>query len=111
MREIQGHHDALVLEGHIYVRKRTRKRGKERILTDTQVSIDGGIAGGTGQVLILSVGDVEVGLGVAVLLRETKVNDIDLVATLADAHEEVVGLDIAMDEVTRVDVLNAGDLQ
>ena len=49
------------------------------------------------------------GLGVAVLLGETKVDDIDLVAALANAHEEVVGLDITVDERLCVDVLDAGD--
>jgi hypothetical protein len=62
------------------------------------------------EVLVLSVGDVEVCLGIAVLLCETKVDDIDLVPALADTHQEVVGLDITVDEVTRMDVLNAGNL-
>ncbi|KAI3487940.1 hypothetical protein L1887_48023 [Cichorium endivia] len=80
-------------------------------LLDTEVGVDRGVAGGAGEVLVLSVGDVEVGLGVAVLLGETKVDDIDLVATLTDAHEEVVGLDVTVDEVSRVDVLDSRDLQ
>jgi hypothetical protein len=33
-----------------------------------------------------------------------------LVATLSDPHEEVVGLDVTMNEVARVDVFHAGDL-
>ena len=52
---------------------------------------------------------MEVGLWVAVLLCETKVNDVDLVTTLANAHQEVVGLDVAVDERFCVDVLDAGD--
>lgn len=48
-------------------------------------------------------------LGVTVLLGETKVDNVDLVATLADAHEEVVGLDITVDEGLGVNVLDAGD--
>lgn len=78
-------------------------------LTDAQVSVDRGIAGRAGQVLVLSVRDVEVSLGVTVLLRKTEINDVDLVATLANAHEEVVGLDVAVDEGLGVDVLDAGD--
>jgi hypothetical protein len=54
--------------------------------------------------------DVKMGLQVPELLRETKIDDIDLVATLTDPHEEVVGHDIPVDEVLRVDVLNVGDL-
>lgn len=77
--------------------------------TYTQVGVDRGIAGGTGQVLVLTVRDVEVGLGVAVLLGETEIDDIDLVSTLADAHEEVVGLDVAVDEGLGVDVFDTRD--
>jgi hypothetical protein len=77
--------------------------------TDTQVGVDAGIAGGTSQVLVLSVRDVEVRLGIAVLLGQTEVDHVDLVAALADAHEEVVRLDVAVDERLGVDVLDAGD--
>ena len=80
-------------------------------LFDTQVSVDRSVTSSTSQVLVLPVGDVKMGLWVPVLLGKTEVNDIDLVATLANAHQEVVGLDIAMDEVARVHVLDAGDLR
>lgn len=78
-------------------------------LLNTQVSVDTGVTSGTGQVLVLTVRDVEVSLGVTVLLGQTKVNNIDLVSTLADAHEKVVGLDVTVDEGLGVDVLDAGD--
>lgn len=73
------------------------------------MSVDGGVTGSASQVLVLSVRNVEVRLGVAVLLGQTKVNDIDLVATLADAHQEVVRLDVTVDERFGVDVLDARD--
>ena len=66
--------------------------------TDAQVGVDGGITGRASQVLVLPVRDVEVRLRVTVLLGQTEIDDIDLVTTLADAHEEVVGLDITVDE-------------
>ena len=75
------------------------------------MSVDAGVAGCASQVLVLPVRDVEVRLGVAVLLRETEVDDVNLVAALADTHQEVVGLDVTVDEVAGVDVLNTGDLQ
>lgn len=78
-------------------------------LTDTQVGVDGGVTSGTSQVLVLTVRDVEVRLRVPVLLGQTEVDDVDLVAPLANAHEEVVRLDITVDEALRVDVLDAGD--
>lgn len=73
------------------------------------MSVDGGIAGSAGEVLVLSVRDVEVRLRVAVLLSEAEVNDVDLVASLPDAHEEVVGLDVAVDEGLGMDVLDPRD--
>jgi hypothetical protein len=73
------------------------------------VGVDGGVTSGTSQVLVLSVRDVEVGLGVPVLLGETKVDHVDLVAPLADAHEEVVGLDVTVNEALGVNVLDAAD--
>lgn len=80
-------------------------------LLDTQVSVDGCVASCASQVLVLSVRDVQVCLGVAVLFGETKVNDVDLIAALAHAHEEVVWLDVTMDEIARVDVFDARDLR
>lgn len=78
-------------------------------LLDTQVGVDTRVPCGTGEVLVLTVGDVEVSLGVTVLLGETKVDDIDLVAALTDTHEEVVGFDITVDEGLGMDVLDARD--
>mgnify|MGYP006976755015 CR=1 FL=1 len=78
-------------------------------LLDTKVGVDRGITGRAGQVLVLPVRDMEVRLGIAVLLGETEVDDVDLVATLANAHQEVVGLDVAVDEGLGVDVLDTGD--
>lgn len=78
-------------------------------LLDAQVGVDGGITSGSGQVLVLPIRDVEVGLGVTVFLGQTEIDDIDLVAALADAHEEVIRLDITVDEGLGVDVLDAGD--
>lgn len=73
------------------------------------MSVDAGIAGGTSQVLVLSVRNVEVSLGITVLLGQTEIDNVDLVAALANAHKEVVRLDITVDERLGVDVLNAGD--
>ena len=46
-----------------------------------------------------------VGACIAVLLCQSKVNDVDQVALLAKAHEEVVRLHITVDEVLRVNEL------
>ena len=73
------------------------------------MGVDGGITSSTSQVLVLPIRNVEVGLRVTVLLGQTEIDDIDLIAALADAHEEVVRLDITVDEGFGVDVLDAGD--
>lgn len=52
-------------------------------LTNAQVGVDGGVAGGASEVLILAVGDVLVRSGVAVFLGQAKVDDVDQVALLA----------------------------
>ncbi|RUP50876.1 hypothetical protein BC936DRAFT_137279 [Jimgerdemannia flammicorona] len=78
----------------------------KELLTDAQMGVDGGVTSGAGQVLVLAVRDVQVGLGIAVFLGETKIDNVDLVTAFADAHEEVVGLNVAMNEVLRMDVLN-----
>jgi hypothetical protein len=39
------------------------------------MSVNGCVAGG-GQILVLTIGDMKVGLGLPVLLRKTKVNNI-----------------------------------
>lgn len=80
-------------------------------LLDTQMGVDGGVASGTGEVLVLPVGDVEMSLRVPVLFGETEIDDVDLVATLADTHEEVIGLDVTMYKIAGMNVLDAGDLE
>ena len=73
------------------------------------MGVDGGITGSTRQILVLPIWDVEMGFGVTVLFGQTEIDDIDLVAALPNAHEEVVRLDITVDEGLGVNVLNAGD--
>ena len=73
------------------------------------MGVDTSVSCSTRQVLVLTVWDMEVGLRVTVLLSKTKVDNVDLVATLANAHQEIVWLDITMDEGLGVDVLDPGD--
>ena len=54
-------------------------------LLDTQVGVDGGVAGGAGQVLVFPVGNVLVAAGVPVLLGQAEVDDVDEVAFFAEA--------------------------
>jgi hypothetical protein len=73
------------------------------------MSIDRSVPSGTSQVLVLPVGDMQVSLGVSVLFSETEINDIDLIASFPNAHEEIVGLDISVDKVSRVNVFDSRD--
>ena len=77
--------------------------------TNAKVGVDAGIAGSASQVLVLTVWDVEMSFRVAVFFRKTKVNNVDLVSTLANSHQEVVRLDITVNEGLGMDVLDAGD--
>lgn len=91
---------------------RTEKRTKQAsALTNTQMCVDGGIAGRSGEVLVLTVRDVLVRASVTVFLGQTKVDDVDQIALFAQAHQKVVWLHISVDEVLGVDVLDAADLK
>ena len=79
-------------------------------LLNTQVCVDGSVTRSTGQVFVLSVRDMEMGLWISEFLCETKVDDVDLVSALANAHQEVVRFDITMNEVAGVDVFDTRDL-
>jgi hypothetical protein len=73
------------------------------------MGVNTGITSSTSQVLVLTVRDVEMSLWVTIFLGKTKVNHVDLVAALADAHQEVIWLYVTVDERFGVDVLDARD--
>ena len=73
------------------------------------MGIDTSISCSASQVFILTVWDVKVSLWVTVFLGQSEVDDIDLVSTLSDTHQEVVGLDITVNEGFGMDVLDPGD--
>jgi len=76
-------------------------------LFNSKVSVNGGVTGSAGKILVLPVGNVEVSLRVSILLGKTEIDHVDLVATFSDPHQEVVWLDVAVNEVARVYVLDA----
>lgn len=71
--------------------------------------VDGSLAGGASEILVFSVGDVLLRLGVPVLLRQTKVNDVDLVGLLAQSDEEIIRLYVTVNEVLSVHQFYARD--
>jgi hypothetical protein len=74
------------------------------------MSVDRSVTSSSSQVLVLAVRDVKVSLGITVLLCETEIDNVDLVSTFTDTHEEVVGFDISVNEVSRVNVFDSRDL-
>ena len=79
-------------------------------LLDTQVRVDGDVTGSSSGVLVLLVRDVNIGPGVKELLGETEINDVDLMVTPSDAHEEVVRFNIAVNEMSRVNIFDTRNL-
>ena len=57
-------------------------------LLDPKVSVDAGVPGGACEVLVFPVGDVLVSAGVAVLLGQAEVDDVDEVSFLAETPEK-----------------------
>ena len=67
-----------------------RDTAKDKGLTDAEVSVDARVPRRARQVLVLAVRNVQVRLGVSVLLRESKVDHVDLRAkSQACAHEHL----------------------
>ena len=64
------------------------------------------------QTLPFTVRNVLSGLGIAVLLRHAKIDDVDEISILGPgtANEEVVRLDVAIDQVLLVDRLHTREL-
>ena len=78
-------------------------------LLDANVRVDRGITSGSGQVLVLAVGDVLVGAGIAVLLGKAEIDDVDDRLTLPETNKEIIGLNVAMDEGLGMDVFQPAE--
>ena len=63
----------------------------------------------TREIFVFPVRYVLMRSGVAIFLGQTEVDDVNEVALFAKPHEEIVGLDIAVNEVFRVYVLDSTD--
>jgi hypothetical protein len=69
------------------------------------VRVDGRVARGAGEVLVLLIGDVLLRLGVALALGQAEVHDVHDVLVLGQPDEEVIGFDVPVEEVVRVCLL------
>jgi len=82
-------------------------------LLAAEVRVDRHVPRRAREALALAVRDVLLGLGVAVLLGHAKVDDVHRVGVLGAraADQEVVGLDVAVDQVLLVDRLHSRELR
>ena len=72
--------------------------------------VDTGVARRARQIFVFSVRYVLLCACIAVLFGQAKVDDVHQVALLSQTHEEIVGLDVAVDEVLCMNVLHSADL-
>jgi hypothetical protein len=56
-------------------------------LFDAQMAVDRGIASSASQALVGMIGNVVESVFIMILVRKTKIDDVDLVAILMHAHE------------------------
>ena len=75
------------------------------------MGVDGGVSGGACQALVLFVRNVLMGAIIPELFGQAEVDGEHQVALLAEAHQEVVRLDIAVDKVLAMNELYSADLR
>lgn len=78
-------------------------------LLPSQMCIDAHVTSCARQTLALPIRYVLFGLRVAVLLRHSEINNVNDIRSLGiwSANKEIVGFDVAVDEVLLVDGLDA----
>lgn len=69
--------------------------------------IDTGITSGPSQVLVFTVGNVQMRSWITVLFGQAKINHVDLVPALTDAHQKIVWLDVSVEKVFGMEELDA----
>lgn len=81
-------------------------------LTSAKMRVDAHVPRRPAQTLALPVRNVLLRLWVAILLGHAEIHDVNHVGGLCarSADQEVVGLDVAIDEVLLVDSLDSGEL-
>ena len=72
------------------------------------MSVNGGVAGSSGEVFAFAVGNV-LSVPLNVSLGESEVDEEHFVGGFVEADAEVVGFDVSVEEVAVVDVLDSSD--
>lgn len=70
------------------------------------MGVDASITSSSCQILVLSVGNMQMRFWVAIFFGQPKINDIDLVTPFADAHEKVVWFYVSVNKVLGVNVFD-----
>jgi hypothetical protein len=73
--------------------------------------VDGTVPGSSYKAVVLCIWDMTVGIRVPELLRETKVNDADMITACSFTQKEMLRLNVAMDEVVSMYSLQLCDLE
>lgn len=70
--------------------------------------VDGSISGRTDHMLVLTIWNVDLCIGVLVLLCKAEIDNMDQGVKLANTHEEIFRLDITVDERFVMNVFDPG---
>ena len=62
------------------------------------MSVDGGVSRCSSEVLVFSVRNMLVSLGITVSFCKSEINNVDLISFLSKSHQEVVGFDVTMND-------------
>ena len=74
------------------------------------MSIYTGVTSCSCKILIVFERDVESSSRVSVLLRETKINNIDFICSFAKTNKKIVGFDVSMDKIFGMSILDSSNL-
>jgi hypothetical protein len=71
------------------------------------MGVDGGVTGGSGEVFVFAVGDMLLCFRVAVFLRKTEINNVNLIRLFPEPDEVVIRFNIPMYEILSMQKLNS----
>ena len=79
-------------------------------LLNTQVGVERSIARRTNQIFVRLTRDMNEGDFVTISVCKPEIDDIDQMALMMSAYEKVIGFDVTVDVMSRMDVFDTGNL-
>jgi hypothetical protein len=79
-------------------------------LFNAQVGVDQSIVCHANQMFVCVIRDINEGNFIAISVCKPEIDDIDQMALTMSANEEVIGFDVTVDVMLRIDVFNMGNL-